>query len=93
MTRNIRRASLGTLIAAVFSLGYLLGTTQAPAQAQLGEMGKKMGTDMLEQAAGSGGMLGQAAQLGTAITEMEQHVSGLQKNIDTLNTIKAALGG
>lgn len=92
MRRDFGAASRGVLIAAVFSLGYLMGTMQSPAQAQLAEMGKQMGGDLLNQAAGSEGMLGQAAQLGTTITEMEGHVSGLQKNIDALNTLKAALG-
>jgi hypothetical protein len=31
--------------------------------------------------------------MGTALVEAEQHVSGLQKNLDTLNKVKAALGG
>ena len=66
---------------------------QSPAQAQLGELGKEMGGDLLGQAAGSEGMLGQVTQLGTTIVEMEDHVSGLQKNIDALNVLKAALGG
>ena len=93
MTGRLGAASKGVLIAAVFSFGYILGTVQSPAQAQLGDMGKQMGSDMLEKAAGSEGMLGQATQLGTTIVEMEEHVSGLQKNIDVLNKIKAALGG
>jgi hypothetical protein len=38
-------------------------------------------------------MIGSVAQLGTAITDMEKHVSGLQQNIDTLKKMKAALGG
>jgi hypothetical protein len=36
--------------------------------------------------------VGTAAQLGTSIVEMQEHVTGLQKNLDTLNKIKAALG-
>lgn len=39
------------------------------------------------------GIVGSVAQLGTTISEMEKNVSGLQKNIDTLKTVKAALGG
>jgi hypothetical protein len=31
--------------------------------------------------------------MGSAITEMEQHVQGLQKNLDTFKQVKAALGG
>ena len=93
MTPKLRTSARCALIAAVFSLGFLFGAMQSPAQAQLGEMGKKMGSDLLSQAAGSDGMLGQASQLGSTIVDMEKHVSGLQKNIDALNTLKAALGG
>ena len=42
---------------------------------------------------GLGGSLGAAGQLGSSITEMEQHVSGLQKNLDTLKKIQSALMG
>ncbi len=93
MTSSLRTVTRGALIAAVFSFGYLFGTMQSPANAQLGEMGKKMGGDMISKAAESEGMLGQATQLGQTIVEMEEHVSGLQKNIDVLNKVKAALGG
>lgn len=93
MTRTKRVTVRGLAAAAVFSVGYLVGTMQAPAQAQLGEMGKQMGQDVLKQASGSEGMLGQVTQLGTAIVEMEEHVSGLQKNLDALKAVKAALGG
>jgi len=41
----------------------------------------------------SGGMLGSAAQLGSSLTEMQDHVSGLQKNIDTLKKVQSALSG
>jgi hypothetical protein len=30
---------------------------------------------------------------GTAIVEMQQHVDGLQKNIDVLKKVKSSLGG
>ena len=39
------------------------------------------------------GALGPAGQLGTSIIEMQDHVTALQKNIDTLKKVKAALGG
>jgi hypothetical protein len=75
---------------AVFSVGFLCGLmTQQSANAQWGEMGQ----EMLKQAASSGGALGSVAQLGTAITDMEKHVSGLQQNLDTLKRVQAALGG
>jgi len=47
----------------------------------------------MKQAGESGGALGSAAKLGTAIVEMQDHVTALQKNIDTLKGIKSALGG
>jgi hypothetical protein len=77
-------------IAAVFGAGYLLGTvTQPTAEAQMGELGKKA----MESAAGQGGALGTAAQLGTTITGLQENVNELQGHIDTLNKIKAALPG
>ena len=78
------------IVTLIFSAGFLCGTmTQRNANAQLGELGG----EMLKQAAGSGGMLGSVAQLGTTITDMEKNVSGLQQNIDTLKKVKDALGG
>jgi len=85
-TRTMRRALRIAGVCAVFGAGYLAGTVAHPtAEAQMG--------DMMKKAAESGGPLGQAAKLGTSIQEMQEHVAGLQKNIDTLNQIKAALGG
>jgi hypothetical protein len=78
------------VVTAIFSVGFLCGSmTQHNANAQL----EGLGGDLLKQAAGSGGTLGSIAQLGTAITDMEKNVSGLQKNIDTLKKVKSALGG
>jgi hypothetical protein len=78
------------LVLLVFALGFLCGTvTRQSADAQLKEIGK----GALQQAAPSGGVVGQAVQLGTAITEMQQHVDGLQKNIKTLKSIQSAIGG
>ncbi len=74
----------------VFAGGYVLGTLDGqPAQAQIEEMGK----GLLEKAGESGGALGTAAQLGTTISDMQTHVNELQKNLETLEKIKAALGG
>jgi hypothetical protein len=42
---------------------------------------------------GLSGTLGAAGQLGSSITEMEQHVSGLQKNLDSLKKIQSTLMG
>jgi len=44
-------------------------------------------------AAGSGGALGSAAEMGTSIMEMQEHVTGLQKNLDTFKKVQSALGG
>lgn len=86
MRRAIR---IGALVA-VFGAGYLFGVVSQPtAEAQMGELGKKA----MEQAAGSGGALGTAAQLGTTITGLQENVNELQGHIDTLNKIKAALPG
>jgi hypothetical protein len=78
------------MFTAVFGAGYLFGTvTQPPAEAQVGELGKKA----MESAAGAGGPLGTAAQLGTTITGLQENVTELQSHIDTLNKIKSALPG
>jgi len=66
-----------------FTLGYVCGSVSTPrASAQLPQM-----------PGGLSGSLGAASQLGSSITDMEQHVSGLQKNLDTLKKIQSALTG
>ena len=91
MSRN--RIGRGLQVAAlvgIFGAGFLCGSlTQHKADAQLGELGK----GALEKAGESGGALGSAAQLGSSIVEMQQHVDGLQKNIEVLKKVKASLGG
>ena len=78
------------IVAIVFALGFLSGSvTQRRAEAQLGELGKQA----MEKAGASGGPLGSAMQLGQAIGDMQQHVDGLQKNIEVLKKIKSSLGG
>ena len=78
------------LVGTIFLFGFLCGsTTQRRADAQMGELGK----EAMEKAGASGGALGSAAQLGTAIIDMQQHVDGLQKNIDLLKKVKSSLGG
>lgn len=90
MSRRARRAFRALFVAGVFGAGYLAGSTAPPtAEAQMGEMG----SEMMKQAGESGGALGQAAKLGTTITEMQKSVDDLNKSLETLNTIKAALGG
>ena len=89
-SKTVRYSVRIGFITAIFSAGFLCGLmTQQSANAQLGEMGQ----EMLKQAESSGGVLGSVAQLGTAITDMEKNVSGLQQNLDTLKKVQAALGG
>ena len=47
----------------------------------------------MKRATEGGGTLGSVAKLGSTISDLEKHVSGLQKNIDTLKSVKSALGG
>ena len=73
-----RIAMIGMLFGA-FALGYVCGSASLPrASAQIPQLP---------------GGLGAAVQLGSSIKEMEQHVSGLQKNLDTLKKVESALGG
>src|SRR5262245_4329849 len=78
--RVLRRSMLVGMVLGVFVAGFLLGSvSQRSADAQLPGIGK--------------GALGSVTELGSSIVEMQQHVSGLQKNIDTLKKIEGALGG
>jgi hypothetical protein len=82
----LQRFVMVAVILGVFGLGYFCGTIgQQQAGAQLG--------GILEQAGKAGGPLGSAAQLGSSIVEMQDHVTGLQKNLDSLKKIQSALGG
>ena len=84
--RSIRVGIVGM----VFAAGFLCGSvTHRQADAQLGDLGKQA----MEKAGDSGGALGSAVKLGQSIVEMQQHVDGLQKNIDVLKKIKSSLGG
>jgi hypothetical protein len=88
-----RSLQIGAL-AAMFAAGFLFGSvSRRPADAQLGEMGTAAGKAALNQAAGGGGLVGSAMELGTAIVDMQTHVDGLQKNLESLKKVKAALGG
>ena len=88
--RTLARGLLIGMMLGVFVLGFLLGTVnQRYADAQkIPGMG-----DILDKAGSSGGALGQVAQLGSSITEMQDHVNGLQKNLETLRKVQSALGG
>jgi hypothetical protein len=77
-------------VTGVFAAGFLCGTmTEQKAHAQLGEVGG----DLLKRAAGSGGIIGTAAQLGTTITDMQKQIDGLQNNLGVLKKIKTSLMG
>ena len=91
MAGMTRRGLVRTgLLASVFAAGFVCGSVaQRPAEAQLGDVGGKV----MEKAAGSGGVLGSVAKLGTALIDMQKDVDSLQKNIDTLKQVKSALGG
>ncbi len=77
------------MLVGTFALGFVCGSvSQQRADAQV----KELGGSLLKEAAGSGA-LGSVGELGTSIIEMQDHVSGLQKNIDTLKKVQAALTG
>lgn len=87
---KIGRGIQVALLAAMFAGGYLVGSlSQRQADAQLGDVGKAA----MEKAGGAGGALGSVTELGSSIVEMQGHVDGLQKNLETLKKVKAALGG
>jgi hypothetical protein len=75
---------------AVFAFGWFCGTlSQRSADAQMGDLGKSV----MEKAGDQGGALGAAAKLGTSISEIQTHLNELQKNVDTLKSVKSMLGG
>ncbi len=87
MSKRMARVTMVGLLIAVFALGYVCGTISLrPAGAQLPQLPGGIGGQ-------GGGMLQTATQLGSSITEMEQHVNGLQNNLDTLKKIQSVLGG
>jgi hypothetical protein len=80
------RGLMIVIIAGVFGLGYLCGSmTQRRAEAQIGEL--------LEKAGKAGGPVGSVAQFGSSIVEMQDHINGLQKNLDTFKKVQASLTG
>ena len=79
------RIGRGLRIAAavgIFGAGYLCGT--------LGQQSAAAGTDVPQEGGGSFGPFG---ELGRSITQMQQHVDGLNKDLETLRKVKTALGG
>jgi hypothetical protein len=82
----VSRSLMTGILVGIFALGYLCGSVnQRQAEAQLG--------GLLEQAGKGGGALGSVTQLGSSIVEMQDHVNGLQKNLETLRKVQSALTG
>lgn len=80
------RGLMIAVIVGVFGLGYVCGSmTQRQAEAQMG--------GVLEKAGKMGGPVGSVAQFGSSITEMQDHISGLQKNLDTFKKVQSSLPG
>jgi len=80
------RGVMTAMLVGVFGLGYVCGTmTQRQADAQVG--------GLLEKAGKVGGPVGSVAQFGSSITEMQDHITGLQKNLDTFKKVQASLTG
>jgi hypothetical protein len=87
MKKLVTQAILVGMWVGIFGLGYLCGSiSQHRADAQ-GVGG------VLEQAGKMGGSVGAVGQLGSSIVDMQQHVTGLQKNLDTLKGVQSALMG
>ena len=86
MKKNFSRGLMTAIIVGVFGLGYVCGSmTQQQAEAQMGEL--------LEKAGKAGGPVGSAAQFGSSLVEMQDHITGLQKNLDTFKKVQASLTG
>ena len=87
MTKGkVSRGLVTALFIGVFGLGYICGSmTQRQAEAQIG--------GLLEKAGKAGGPIGSVAQFGSSITEMQDHIAGLQKNLDTFKKVQSSLTG
>ncbi len=85
-TRKLSRGLMIAIMAGVFGLGYVCGSmTQRQAEAQKG--------GILEKAGKMGGPVGSIAEFGSSITEMQDHITGLQKNLDTFKKVQSSLTG
>jgi hypothetical protein len=83
---KITRGLLTAAIVGVFGLGYVCGSmSQRQAEAQIG--------GLLDKAGKAGGPLGSVAEFGSSIVEMQDHINGLQKNLDTFKKVQASLTG
>ena len=82
--KKFSRGLMSAILVGVFGLGYICGSmTQRQAEAQIG--------GLLEQAGKAGGPIGSVAQFGSSITEMQDHIAGLQKNLDTFKKVQSSL--
>ena len=80
------RGLMTAMIVGVFGLGYVCGSmSQRQAEAQIGEL--------LEKAGKMGGPVGSVAEFGSSIVEMQDHITGLQKNLDTFKKVQSSLTG
>ena len=83
---KLSRGMMIAIILGVFGMGYFCGSiTQHQAEAQLG--------GLMEQAGKMGGPIGSIAEFGTSLSEMQDHISGLQKNLETFKKVQASLTG
>ncbi len=84
--KKLSRGLMIAIMVGVFGLGYVCGSmTQRQAEAQMG--------GILEKAGKMGGPVGSIAEFGSSITEMQDHISGLQKNLDTFKKVQSSLTG
>ncbi len=84
--KKLSRGLMTAVIVGVFGLGYVCGSmAQRQAEAQIG--------GLLEKAGKAGGPVGSVAQFGSSIVEMQDHITGLQKNLDTFKNVQSSLTG
>lgn len=84
--KKLSRALMTAAILGVFGLGYVCGSmTQRQAEAQMG--------GLLDKASKMGGPVGSVAEFGSSISEMQNHITGLEKNLDTFKKVQASLTG
>ena len=83
--KKLSRGLMTAVIVGVFGLGYVCGSmTLGLSEAQF--------CGLLEKAGKAGGPVGSVAQFGSSLVEMQDHITGLQKNLDTFKQVQAALG-
>jgi hypothetical protein len=84
--RKFSHGLMIALVVGVFGLGYVCGSMmERQAEAQVG--------GLLEKAGKIGGPAGSIAEFGSSIVEMQDHITGLQKNLDTFKKVQSSLTG